>query len=67
MDMVDGRTFLPWKDVWNNYHMSIEFPILFSYAQNQSRTLQQYLANPDVHDVFRTPLSVEEIEEYIMF
>lgn len=62
----DGRSFLLWTDVWNNCHMAFEFPDLFTYAQNPSCTLQQYLANPYVHEVFHTSLSLRRLVKNIL-
>jgi hypothetical protein len=68
MSMVgDGKTFLMWKDVWNNSLLSEEFPRLFSFSRKQNCSLSQFIENSEVHSNFFTPVSIEATEEFQRF
>jgi hypothetical protein len=54
---------LLWADVWNGHHLMTQFSRLHSFARNNKISIAQYLANPDIHHSFHTPISSEATQE----
>jgi hypothetical protein len=58
-----GDTIMLWRDVWNGHHTMTELPRLYSYAKITKISVAQYLNNPDVHQNYHTPISLEASQE----
>ena len=59
-----GSTCLFWLDVWNNHILSLQLPQLFSFAKDQTITIQQVCQARNLYDLFNLPRLEKAFQQY---
>jgi hypothetical protein len=62
----DGSTFSFWDDLWSDSLLSVEYPRLYSFAKNNSISVQSLMLEQDLDAVFFLPLSTQACDELLL-
>jgi hypothetical protein len=61
----DGSSVLIWQDLWNGHLLQQEFPELSSFAKNPDSTFKNFMASPQLAEIFFLPLSEEAHAQFL--
>ena len=61
----NGKSVLLWHDKWKKEPIQFTLPQLFSFAKNKNITIEKacQIANDDIYDMFKLPLSLIAVEQ----
>lgn len=62
----DGSTVSFWDDLWTDNILSVEYPRLYSFAINNSISVQTLMTEQELEDIFFLPLSAQAHEELLL-
>lgn len=57
--IASGQSCLLWDDLWNGQVRKLQFPQLYSFAENKTISLSKTQNTTAFHDLFSLPVSVE--------
>lgn len=61
----DGSTVSFWDDLWSDTVLSVEYPRLYSFAEDSSISVQSLMQLQDLEEVFFLPLSTQAYDEFL--
>jgi hypothetical protein len=64
-EIGDGAIVTFWEDIWAGEILAYKFPRLFSYARNDSTSVEQIMKAEDLDSIFHLPLSQEAFDEML--